>query len=86
MDVNWIKRNEESKQFFNPLDKDFEIEYLGDDNIPVKYVIPGVQISTFPAYLADFFIKHLVDEVANERDLSLIGEKERNEILKEIMI
>ena len=81
--TTWTK-DETAKTFFSPLSKDLVIEYRNDDGTYQAYIIPMLSPSTYPTYLADHFIKHIVDAVINERGLGYITPEERAEIQKEV--
>lgn len=80
------KRNEAPKSFYNPLKDDFVISYRDEANEPVKYTIPPQKISTYPTYLADYFIKHIVDAIINERELGFLTPDDRQKIEQEVNI
>jgi len=81
-----MKRNDAPKSVFNPLSRDFRAKYRNDDNTQVEYVIRSMEIETFPTYLADHMIKHLVEEVANDRDVSRLSEDKMRKIKEEIEV
>lgn len=80
---NW-QRNLTPKTFINPLGSSVEIHHLDDENIPHTYSIPPFKPVTYPSYLADFLILHLVDAVINERKLGYLTPEKRAEIAAEI--
>ena len=82
-DANWMKKDETPIDFFNPLASDFSVEYRHEDNIPTVYTVPAQSIAQHPKYLADHIIKHLVDAVMIDRDLS---EDKREEVRAEIIV
>lgn len=80
--TNW-KRNEVPKTFKNPLEKDFTVKYFNDKNETETYTIPPGE-STYPTYLAKYFIKHLLDELINQKHGGYITPEVRAELQKEI--
>lgn len=82
---NWQK-DETPKSFYSPLDNDFTITVRDETNAKIKYVIPALKISTYPTYLADNFIKHIVDEVINKKDLGYVTPEDRKKIEQEVLI
>lgn len=79
---NW-KRDDTPTSFFNPLDEDFAIDYRLDDGSLKNYIIPTIKISTYPKYLADYFVVHIVDEMINKRNLGHLTVEDRAELTKE---
>lgn len=61
--------NLEPKQLYNPLLSDFSVTHLDDQNEPHVYTLPAQEISTYPAYLANFIQKHLATEILNVRGI-----------------
>jgi hypothetical protein len=86
MDANQITRNDTPKSIFNPLREDFTVSYLDENNKPRDYTIRSMEIETFPTYLADHIIKHLITAVQDERSLNLTNTKLIEEIRKEIEV
>jgi len=69
------------KAVFNPLEEDFTVQYdINGDNKPVPFTSRAGEIQFFEEVIADHIIKHLVDKIANEREVSPI----RADLIKEI--
>ena len=83
MDVDNLKRDETPIHFFNPLKENVEIEIYDDQNHINLYILPALEISTYPKYLADILRKHLIDAIINERKIGMISSEKRLEIAKE---
>jgi len=79
-------RNDTPKSLFNPMRKDFICPLRDDNNVFHDYKIRSMEIESFPAYLADVLINHLVNEVQIERNTNPLDEKAMNEIRKEIIV
>lgn len=73
------KRNEAPKSFFNPLNEAISVEVFNDDNSRQTFVLHPLETATYPTYLADLLIKHLVTAIANERE-KFVTEEERAKI------
>lgn len=82
---NW-KPNESPLSIHNPLTHDFIYSYRKEDNSPVTLTIPAMDIVTLPTWLAEYAIKHLVDEIINERNLGFITLEQRDKLEAEIRI
>lgn len=78
-----IKRDDTPKSFFNPLHHAFILTYRDEDNKEETLTIPPLKLVTYPTYLADLIIKHLVTEIINERGLGYLTDEKRKEIEKE---
>lgn len=85
-DAHLLVKDETLTQFFNPSDKDFEMDILDDKNQTVHYVLPALKINEQPAYLAKILGKHLLDFVANQRKSNLGDPQTKAELEKEIWI
>lgn len=76
--------NQKLKHLFNPLAEDFTVEHLNDENQPESYTIHGLEIGTFPTYLADYIEIHLVDHIGNYRGWEKNTELQKQHIREEI--
>ena len=86
MDADQIRRDETPISLFNPLKEDFIIEEKDDNNKPVKYTIPSLEIATFPAYQANIIKKHLIDALVNDRGIKYATPEQRAELEKEVLV
>ena len=84
MDPTYQKPNVTLKSFYSPLKEDLTITYRDEQNNPVEYIIPSMEVSTYPTFLADNFIKHIIDAVINERELGYLTPEKRAELQKEV--
>lgn len=71
---------------YNPLNHDITIERFNDENTIEKYTIPTMSAITFPAYIANFLKRHLVDEIINERRIGIVTPEKRREIEEEVLV
>jgi hypothetical protein len=79
-------RDNTQKNIFNPLKKDFICPLRDDHNIYHDYKIRSMEIESFPAYLADILINHLVNEVQIERNINPLNQEAIDEIRKEVIV
>jgi hypothetical protein len=79
-------RDETPKSFFNPLAHDFIGEIRDDSNTIIKYTIPSMEISTFPAYIAERLIADLMTEITNQRELGYLTEEQKEKLRKEVEV
>lgn len=79
-------RDIQPKSVFNPLRIDFRTTYRDDNNAPQEYIVRSMEIGTFPTYLADHIIKHLITAVQNERHILGTDLKAIEEIRKEVEV
>src|SRR3990167_2116788 len=86
MDADQIRRDETPISLFNPLNEDFTIEEKDDNNNPIKYTIPSLEIATFPAYQANIIKKHLIDALVNDRGIKYATPEQRDGIEKEVLV
>ena len=68
--------NQTPKSLYNPLATDFTVQMRDDDNMQIPYTIPAGEMKTFPAYIADYIERHLLDALyhlegnpKNDRDI-----------------
>lgn len=80
------KRNDTPRSLFNPLRTDFVAEIRDEHNVQQKYVIRSMEIETFPAWLANIIMKHLIVAVQNERHINPLDPIATEEIRKEIEV
>jgi len=66
-------------KLYNPLLTDFECEWLNDENLPQKIVLPSLTITTLPYGQGRFAAKHLTDTVCLER-----GIKNNSDLWREV--
>jgi len=86
LNIDLKPRDETPKSVFNPLRYDFKTTYRNDDNSFREYMVRSMEIETFPAYIANHVIKHLIDAVQNERHVLGTDLKAIEEIRKEIEV
>jgi len=86
VDIKYIKRDETPKSLFNPLSDTFVTKLRGDDNIEVEYSLPGMEISTFPAYLAERIKVDLMTAICNQRNSGFMTEDEKNKLIAEVEV
>lgn len=75
---------EKNKLLYNPLDHDFTLELLNDENEAVTYTINSLDIARFEPHIYSRMEKHLTDMIANERELGLYDTKGLAKIKEEI--
>lgn len=78
--------NLKPKPLYNPLTHDFSWEYKDDDNNQHIAVCRALEITYFPTWLADLVMKHLIDEVYENRKPKQNPELDREMIQKEVEI
>lgn len=76
--------NQKPRHLFNPLIEDFSVPCLDDNNVEHTYTIHGMEVETFPTYLADYIEKHLIDHILNKRGLEPNVELQKKAIQQEI--
>lgn len=86
MDANEIKRNDTPVTLFNPLPVDFVDTYRDEDNKPIEYTIHSFESQIFPKYMADIFLKKMVEMIINDRKLGFVTPEDRKELEKDILI
>ena len=80
---NW-KPNLTPKTFTNPLTKTITIRFRDEANTTHTRDIAAFEVLTEPAYIADHFIKHIVDEIVLERESGYITPERRKELEREV--
>lgn len=80
------KRDETPKNVFNPLNDDVSVRYRNDKNEEKSIIVPFFKSTTYPTYLADHIIKHLVDAIIIDRKLGYVTPEKRAEIQKEVEV
>ncbi len=83
--THWTK-NTTPKSFFNPLNHNIEVDYRDEKNLVNKIIIPSLEISTHPTYLANVLIKHLIDTMINDRELGYMSPEELKKLEEEILV
>ena len=86
INIDLKPRDNTPKSVFNPLKYDFKTTYRDDNNHQREYFIRSMEIETFPAYIADHMVKHLIDAVQNERHILGTDLKAIEEIRKEVVV
>lgn len=81
----WV-RDETPIYLFNPLDEDISVTKFIEDNTKVNYLIPALEMVTYPKYIADILKKHMVDAIINKRELGYLNNEQRREIEKEVEV
>ncbi len=76
--------NQKPKPLYNPLKSDFSWEYKDEDNQTHTAVLPAMDITYFPTWLADVLVIHLADAVYDLRGPKQNHELDIAEIKKEI--
>ena len=77
----------EQIQLYNPLLKDFEYPWYDDHNEAHTLRLPSLVITTLPKAQGDFMLKHLIDEIINERGNTKKGhDAQAEEIKKEVLV
>lgn len=71
---------------YNPLTKEIKIERYNDANEAEIYTLLPLSAATYPAYIANYIKRHLVDIIVNERKIGLITPEKRSSIEEEISI
>lgn len=79
-------RNDTPKSLFNPLKTDFICPLRDDKNIYHNYKIRSMEIESFPTWMAEVIIKHLIVAVQNERKVNPIDIEAIEEIRKEVVV
>ncbi|MBZ5529731.1 MAG: hypothetical protein LAN71_17780 [Acidobacteriia bacterium] len=77
-------RDNSSKSLFNPLSTDFVTHIRNDYNVNKEYVIPSMEIITYPTYLAERIEKDLITAIKNARNINPLIESETKKIKEEI--
>lgn len=80
---NW-KRDETPKSFSNPLGYDVTFAYQNDDNQTEHITLLAFQVSTYPKYLADWLIKHLLDAIIEDRNMGYVTPDDLRELRSEV--
>ncbi len=86
MDPTLYKIDDTPKSFFNPLDKDIQVEYRHENNLVDLINIPSLKISTHPTYIANVLVKHLIDAIVNDRELGLQSPELLRKIEQEVLV
>jgi hypothetical protein len=86
IDSKDIKRDETKISLFNPLKTDFIDHMRDDNNVEREYLVRSMEIETFPAYIANHVIKHLIDAIKNERSVIGTDLKAIEDIEKEVRV
>jgi hypothetical protein len=71
---------------FNPLNHEVMIERYNDHNELENTAIPPISAATFPAHIAIYLKRHLVDIIINERRLGLVTPEIRATIEAEVTV
>jgi hypothetical protein len=83
--TDW-KPNESPLSIHNPLTHDFTCSYRNEDNSTATLTIPAMDIVTLPTWLAEYAIKHLIDEMINERNLGFVTPQQRKKLESEVRV
>lgn len=86
MDAETLKRNDTPKNFLNPLPDPIDIEYFDDDNKVIKTTIPSRQLISLPTYLADLYIRRIIDAIVIARGIKYATPEIKDELLSEIIL
>lgn len=76
----------QKKPLFNPLDHEFSYEILDNNNQPVMYIMPSLEISYFEEHIYPIMKKHLIDVISNERELGLYDMEKLKQIESEVVV
>ena len=71
---------------YNPLLKDFSVNYAFNDEAPKEYTIHAREIESFPEYIALHIAKHLAQKVVWERGIKTSYDDEFDKAYKEITV
>lgn len=71
---------------FNPLNHEVVIERYNEQNVLENIALPPISAATFPAHVAIYLKRHLVDIIVNERKLGLVTPEKRAEIEQEVTV
>lgn len=66
--INWT-RDETPVHIFNPLTIDVIVPIRDENNVQSDKIVPSLEITTYPRWLAEIVKKHVVDAVINDREL-----------------
>lgn len=78
--------NQTPRNLFNPLLEDFTITHLDDELNPHVYTLHGMEIGTFPTYIADYIEKHLIDHIGNYRGWEPNTQSQMEHIRREVEV
>lgn len=70
----------------NPLDRDFSIQWLDDENVAHTLALRSREALYFPRVQGEFLAKHLSDAVYNSRKAKSNTSEQYAEIMKEIKL
>lgn len=73
------------KILFNPLKRDFSVNYdINGNGKPLTFTARSMTITRFDEPIYDHVKKHLITEILNERELNPTIPKNTEDIIKEI--
>lgn len=84
--IDLPKRNDTLISIFNPLQFDFMVKLRNEKNVYVEYIVPSMEIETFPTYIADIIKNKLVRAIQDDRDIGYYDKEKEDEIRKEISV
>ena len=73
------------KYIWNPTTEDFTTTYADENNVPVEYTAPSLEMSRFPTYIARHIAKKLADVIVWKRGIKTNFEDDYKTVLKEIL-